>query len=162
MKKQMSKQMSKRITLIAVILAVATLAAAPIVQARPGSPGRHGMGAGPGAFGILGHLRHVKEELDLTDEQAGQIKTIFAEVREKNAQYREQLRGGRGGAADVLLANPSDIAGAQAVLDRQAATERLVKQNLLSATAKALAVLNADQRAKLSTLRAERAERRGR
>lgn len=159
----MRKQMSKRITLIAVILAVATLATAPIVHAHPGRPGRHGLGARPvGGFGILGHLRHVKEELALTDEQTSQIKAILADAREQNAKYRQQLRGGRGGVADVLLANPNDLAGAQALLDKQASTERLMKQNILSATAKALAVLNADQRAKLTALRAERAERRER
>ena len=156
--------MRKRITLIAVILAVATLAAAPIVHAHPGRPGRHGFGARPpaGGFGILGHLRQVKEELALTDEQTSQIKAILADAREQNAKYRQQLRGSRGGVADALLANPNDLAGAQTLLDKQAATERLMKQNILSATAKALAVLNADQRAKLTALRAERAERRER
>lgn len=154
--------MKKRITLIAVVIAVAALTAAPIVHARPGGRGHHGFGGGPGGFGILGHLNHVKEELALSDQQVAQIKGIFAEVHELNAQYREQLHGGFKGVAEVLLANPNDIAGAQAVLDQQAVTERLVKVNLLNATAKALGVLNAEQRTKLSTLMAEHAERRGR
>ncbi|MEO8381291.1 MAG: periplasmic heavy metal sensor [Acidobacteriota bacterium] len=154
--------MKKRITLIAVVLAVAALATAPIVHARPGSPGRQGMSRRAPGFGLLGHLRHVRQQLDLTDQQAEQIRTIAADLRAQNAQYRDQLRGGRKGVADVLLANPADVAAAQAVLDQRAATERLVKQNRLNATAKALGVLSADQRARLRTLIAERAERRER
>jgi len=157
--------MKKKITLIAVLLAVTTLAAAPIVHARPGGHGRHGIGARPGPFGILGHLRHAKEELALTDQQTDQLKAIFTETHQQNGQYREQMRGSFKSVREVLLANPNDIAGAQAILDQQAATQRIVKLNLLNATSKAMAVLTADQRAKLKTLmdeRQERRERRGR
>jgi hypothetical protein len=61
--------------------------------------------------------------------------------------------------------NPNDIAGAQAVLDRQSAAERAMKSSLLNATAKAIGILNAEQRTKLAMHIAERAshrERRGR
>lgn len=153
--------MKKQITLIAVLVTVAALATAPIAHARPGQ-GRPGFSRGPGPLGIFGHLRHLKEALDLSDQQAGQIKAIFTELREQNAPYREQMRGSFKGVADVLLANPDDVAAAQAILDQQAATERIVKMNLLNATAKAMGVLTADQRTKLKTLMDERQERRAR
>jgi Spy/CpxP family protein refolding chaperone len=155
--------MKKRIAVLGTIVIVAALVAIP-VAAGPGhgfrghgGPGAHGMGDG---LGLLGHLKHLKEELDLTDQQVGQIAGIFAEVRAQNEQYREQRHDGLHGAMEALLADPSDIAGAQAVLDQKAAADRAMKANLLNATSRALGVLTAEQRAKLSTIVAERHERR--
>ncbi len=151
--------MKKRTTiLIATILAVGALAAGALAAPHGrghGGPGMHGLG-------ILGHLQHVKEELDLSDQQVEQIKTIFAETREANAAARRQMHGGMREAAQLLLVNPNDLAGAQAVLDRQAAAERELKSSLLNAAARAFAVLDAGQRAKLRTIMDEHAERRGR
>jgi Spy/CpxP family protein refolding chaperone len=153
--------MKKRILITAVILATVALAAAPLVLAGPrGRFGGHGM-HGEG-MELLGHLRHAKEELGLSDQQVDQIKAIFAEVREQNGTYREQLHSGYHGAAEVLLANPNDIAAAQKILDEQTATERVLKTNFLNAASKALSVLTAEQRAKLSTMIEEHAERHGR
>jgi len=151
-------EMKKRTTIIiTLVLAVGALAAAPLVIAGP-----HGRGPGMHGFGIIGHLQHVKEELDLSDQQAEQLRAIFRETREANAEARRQMHGGLREAAEILLANPNDLAGAQAVLERQAAAERELKTNILQATAKALAVLNTDQRAKLRTMLDEHAARRGR
>jgi len=159
--------MKKRIPLIAVVIAVATLAAAPLAMAGPGRGGRHGFG-GPAAhgfghgFGIFGHLRQAKEELDLSDQQIDQLKAIFEEVHELNAPYRDQLHDGLREAAEALLANPNDIAGAQALIDGQIAAERAVRTNLLNATSKALNVLTAEQRTKLSAMLADHEAHRGR
>lgn len=162
--------MKTRSTLIAIIIAVGALAAAPLVLAGPG--GRmhrmggqgfagHGMGqGGRGGFGFFGHLGRLQQELDLSDQQVQQIKGIFAGVHEQNAQYRDQLRGGFRDVAQTLLANPNDLAAAQARLDQQAAAERAMKGNLLAATSKALGVLTPEQRTKLGTLLEERAQRR--
>lgn len=142
--------MKKRnLIILATILAVGTLAAAPLVIAGP-----HGRGHGPGmhALGVLGHLQHAKEKLGLSDQQVAQIKAIVEETHQANAASREQVHGGLRDVAQILLANPNDIAGAQAVLDRQAAAERALKSSILNATAKAFAVLDADQRAKLRTM----------
>ena len=143
--------------LIASILAVGIIVAAPLVIA-----GGHGHGArthgGPmGMHGMemLGHFQHVKEELGLTDAQAEQIHAIFREAHEQNADSREAFHGGIQEAAQILLANPNDVAGAQAVLDRQAAAERVLKTNLLNAASKAFAVLTPEQRTKLRTMIAE-------
>jgi Spy/CpxP family protein refolding chaperone len=168
--------MKKRTTILAiVVLAVGVLAAAPLVIAGqhgsgPGAMGMHGgPGGGPGmhggpggGIGILGHLQHAKTELGLTDQQVEQIRAIFTELHETNGTNRDQMRDGLHEAAAILLANPSDLAGAQAVLDRQAAAERVMKTNMLNATAKAFAVLTAEQRAKLSTMIEEHSQGRGR
>ncbi len=150
--------MKKRTTiLIASILTIGALAAAPLVIAGP-----HGRGPGMHGFGILGHLEQVKEELDLSDQQAAEIRAIFRETREASAASRRSMHDGIAEAAEILLADPNDLAAAQAALDRQAAAERALKSNLLQGAAKALAVLDDGQRAKLRTMIEERHGRRGR
>ena len=149
--------MKKRNTIIlASILALGIIVAAPLVIAGPHGHGTRAHG-GPGMHGMemLGHLQHVKEELGLTDAQAEQIHAIFREVHEQNAASREAFHGGIHEAAQILLANPNDVAAAQAVLDRQAAAERVLKTNLLNAAAKGFAVLTPEQRTKLRTMIAE-------
>ena len=66
------------------------------------------------------------------------------------------MRGGRQAIAQVLLANPNDVAGAQALLDKQLDAERQMKHNALVAASKALNVLTPDQRAKASAFLQQR------
>lgn len=162
--------MKRRIPLIAVLFAAVALVVTPLVMAGQGGRGfgAHGAGFGPGAgpgmhgAGILGHLQHAKEELELTDQQVEQLHVIFTALQEQNAPYREQMHDGMKGAITTLLVNPNDIAAAQALLDQQAATERTMKTNMLNATSKALLVLSAEQRAELATMIQNFAERHGR
>lgn len=161
----------KKRTLV-ILAVIAALAAVPFVYAGarahmaggsaghgPGH-GMHGMHGGFGAGMAFGrHLEHLKGELDLTDQQAAQIQEIFASTRDENAQYREQLHGVYKNVAQTLIANPSNVAGAQALLDQQAAAEHAMKANLLESASKALAVLTPEQRTKLQTLLAGHFER---
>lgn len=144
--------MRKRIALIAVILA---LTITPVLLAVPGRD--HGNRASLGIIGMFGHL---KEELGLSDQQVDEIKAILADVHEQNAEAREQLRGARKNVTGALLDNPSDVASAQRILDEQNAAKATLERNVLNATAKAIAVLTPEQREKLRTIIAERAERR--
>ena len=151
--------MKKRSALFAAILAAGLLAAVPFVHAGPGmhrGPGGHGGHAGM----FFGHLRHLQEELDLTEAQADQIRGIFAELHTQNAAYHDQLKGGFHGVAEVLLANPNDLTAAQALIDQQASAERAMKANMLAAASKALNVLTAEQRTELAQIVKERGERR--
>jgi Spy/CpxP family protein refolding chaperone len=157
----------RKLILTSAIIAITALTIVPIVHAGPGRQmrgegGGEGMGRGHRGFGIaaFAHLGMLREKLDLSDQQVDQLKAIFAEVHQQNTQAREQFHGGLKDAAEVLLANPNDIAGAQAVLDQQADAEKALKSNLLQATSKALNVLTPDQRAKLTTIIEERASRR--
>jgi Spy/CpxP family protein refolding chaperone len=158
--------MKKRIAIaITLVVAVGALVATPLVFAD-GPHGRFGGGMRGHGFGPLGHIAQIKDELDLSDQQVDQIKTIFAETREQTAPYREQLHGGYTGVVQALLADPNDVAAAQALIDQQVNAERAMKTSVLNGASKALAVLNAEQRAKLSTLieehAARHAERHGR
>ena len=150
--------MKKRLILITLILAA--VAAVPFVYAGPGGHGFRGMhGRGGHGLGFLGHLDHIKSELDLTDAQVTQLKDIVRATREQNGQYREQIHGTLKQVATVLLTNPNDVAGAQAVLDQQAAAEKALKSNLLVAASKALNVLTPEQRTKVALHLAEHGRR---
>ena len=160
--------MKKRLILITLI--VAAVAAVPFVYAGPGKHGHrggvgHGMGHGMRGMAFLAHLAELKSELDLSDTQTEQLKTIFKETREQNAQFHDQLHGTLKSVATTLLTNPNDVAGAQAILDQQASAEKALKSNLIVAASRALNVLTPEQRTKLALHLAERGkqwENRGR
>jgi Spy/CpxP family protein refolding chaperone len=148
--------MKKRTAILIATIALLVAAAVPLAWAGPGRHrgGDHGMGM----FGMM-RLEHARQELDLSDAQVDQIKAVFAALHEQNAAYRDQMRGGIHEAAKALIADPNNVAAAQAVLDQQLENERVMKSNALTAFSKALNVLTPDQRAKLSTLMAEREAR---
>lgn len=142
------------------IATVALLVAIAVPLAYAAGPGRHrAFGAGAG-FPMMRHLERAKAALDLSDDQVDQIKSIFADLRQQNAPYREQLHGNMRNVAQTLIDNPNNVSGAQAVLDQQLAAERTMKTNALNAAAKALTVLTPEQRGKLAQFLASHEERR--
>ncbi|MDQ3283267.1 MAG: periplasmic heavy metal sensor [Acidobacteriota bacterium] len=153
----------KRLTLVVLIAALAAVplfvyAAGPAMQRMHGHGGPGGHGApGFAGLGFMAHLRQVSEELDLSAAQKEQIHGILRQAHEQNAQYREQLHGGFQSVAQALIANPNDIAGAQALMARNEAAESAMKANMLTAASKALNVLTPEQRTKLSGIVAEHA-----
>jgi Spy/CpxP family protein refolding chaperone len=153
--------MKKRLIILSLVLT--TLAAA--VYAGPGmhrARGEgHGFGGGHG-FPLFGHLREISRELDLSEAQKEQIHAIMRESREQNKQYREQLHGGFTSVARLLIENPNNVAGAQALLDQQAAAERALKQNMLASASRALNVLTPQQRTKLAQVIARHEAKRDR
>lgn len=156
--------MKKRMAILTLVL-VAVGAAAFVVHAGPGNRGGHGFKHGFGGAGMhagfefMGHLSKLKSELDLSDAQMDQIKAIVADAHEQNKQYRKQMHGGFMTIAQKLVANPNDVAGAQAMLDQQAAAQRAVQNNLVAAAAKAVNVLTPEQRTKMADHLAEAAAR---
>lgn len=158
--------MNKRSLITLAIVALVGLLAVPFIYAQQApAPREHGMGMhgmgmhgdkGMQAFGPLGHLQKLQTELGLSDAQVTEIKTIFTNLRDQNAAYRTQLKGGHQAILSTLLKDPNDLASAQAILNQQTQAENAMKANVLSATSKALNVLTADQRAKLADLIAQR------
>jgi Spy/CpxP family protein refolding chaperone len=115
---------------------------------------------GDSGMAMFGHMHGAKSALGLSDQQATAIKKIFADLRTQNEPYRASLRGGRQAIAQVLLANPNDIAGAQALIDKQSEAERQMKTNALQAFSKALNVMTSDQRTKASAFLQDRMAKR--
>jgi len=151
----------KRNLIILGIVALVGLAAVPFAFAQVarahGMHGAHGFG-----FPMLGHLGHLKAELNLSDQQVDQIKAIAKDFHQQNAQYRQQLHGGLKSVAETLLKNPNDVAAAQAILDQQTAVENTMKSNALVAASKALNVLTPEQRTKLGGIMEEHFDRNNR
>ena len=143
--------MTKRSWTITAVVAAVVLAAVPLVYA--GQRHMHNMGAG--GFGPLGHLSKLQQELNLSDQQVGQIKAILTDLHQQNAQYVEQFHGGLQSVLSTLIKDPNNVSAAQAIIDQQAQTERTLKSNMLAAASKALNVLTPEQREKLGTIIAE-------
>lgn len=153
--------MNKRVLTIAGAVALIALTTVPFAFAQRAGHGRngfrHGM-ANDGGMMMFGHLNRAKEQLGLSDQQVTDIKAIFQSLHEQNAQYRQSMHGGMANIAQTLLANPNDLAAAQAILDQQTANEKAMKANMLTAVSKALNVLTPEQRTKLQEHLRDRVE----
>lgn len=145
--------MKKQTLVIAAGVALVALITVPFAFAQHGR-GMHGEAFGGPMF--LGHLQHVKQELGLSDQQVSDIKAIFQNLRQQNQQYRDSMHSTMQQVAQILVNNPNDVASAQTLIDQQTSAERTMKTNALNAASKALNVLTADQRSKLSTMIQER------
>ena len=145
--------MKKRslIFLASAILVVVLAVPFALAQHMRGACHGHGCMGGDSSMAMFGHMHGAKAALGLSDQQASDIKKIFAGLRTQNEPYRTSLRGGRQAIAQVLLANPNDIAGAQALIDKQSEAERQMKTNALQAFSKALNVMSSEQRTKAAT-----------
>src|SRR2546428_7274270 len=141
--------MRKTTVVIAAAVALVAMIAVPIAFAQH-ARGMHGEAFGGPMF--LGHLQHLKQDLGLSDQQASDIKAVFQDLRQQNAQYRQSMHSTMQQVAQILLNNPNDVAAAQAVIDQQTNTERTMKINALNDASKALNLLTPDQRTKLSTM----------
>lgn len=154
--------MKKRtlIFLSAAILVVVLAVPFALAQHMRGAGHRHGCMGGDSSMAMFGHMsgrmHGAKAALGLSDQQADGIKKIFTDLRAQNEPYRASLRGGRQAIAQVLLANPNDIAGAQALIDKQSEAERQMKTNALQAFSKALNVMSSEQRTKAAAFLQER------
>src|ERR1700680_2092809 len=139
--------MKIRTTLFVVAGALLVILAVPFAFAKHMHAGQQG---DFGSMMVLGHLQRAKETLGLSDQQVSDLQAIFQQAHDQNATYRQQMHGSMQQIMQTLLKNPNDLATAQSLLDQQTEAERAVKSNLLNAASKALNVLNADQRTKLS------------
>ena len=157
--------MKKRTLILGTAAMLAILLAVPFAHAQHrrargmAMHGGPGMGGEFGAVMMLGHLEHAREALGLSDQQVADIRAIFKSLHEQNSAYHQQMHDNVKSIAETLLANPNDVAAAQALLDKQEGTEHTLKANALVAAAKALNVLTPEQRTTLATHLRDRAER---
>jgi Spy/CpxP family protein refolding chaperone len=162
--------MKKRSLILGTAVLLAVLVAVPFAYAQHRRAHGLGMGAGEGMRGgagrgelgtlmMLGHLEHARGALGLSDQQVDDIKGAFRDLRQQNSAYRAQLHDGYKGIAAALIADPNNVAAAQALLEKQEAAEHAMRLNALNAAAKALSVLTPDQRTKLADHIRERSER---
>jgi protein CpxP len=141
------------ITMAAVLTLTSTLA-----FAHEGGKGRGGHGGRGQRGGFMS--QKLAEKLNLTDAQKTQIAAISKGFREQNRATFEGSRDLRQQFREARKAN--DTAKLEA-LKPQLERQRTELQQLREAhKQQVLAVLTAEQRAQLETLKSERKERRGR
>ncbi len=141
-----------------VVAALIVVCAVPLLYAGQRHRGEH-MHGGDFGFGPMARLGVLREKLNLTDAQVDQLKAIAQETRKSNAEYRQQIRRNMFAAGQLLLADPDNISGAQALLAQQQVSEQQLKANVLNSISRGLKVLDAGQRSQLSELLAQRAAR---
>ena len=126
----------------------------PAVEGRRGPGGRMGGPGGPGGFGLPG-LR----ELDLTDAQKEQVRTIQQSHRDEVQQIAERTRTAQ--RAIDQAANGPSIDEAAIRTQSQALAAAIADGAVLRAkvNAEIFGVLTAEQQQKLNELRAQRQER---
>lgn len=142
--------MKKRTLYMMTAAALAVVLAVPLAFAQQ----RRMQGQfAPGGMGMfMFRLQRAQQALGLTDQQVSSIKTIFDGLKQQNAPVAQSLRGGMLQIAQTLINDPSNVQGAQALIDQQEAARHTIEVNTLNAASKALNVLTADQRAKLLTM----------
>lgn len=139
--------MKRKKWLIASTVVLIAALAVPVALAQHQ---RHSEGFG--GLGPFAKIHRLKAQLDLTDAQAAEIRDIAFGVRDENREYRKSMRATMVAAGKVLIANPDDLAAAQAVLAQNADSEAAMKANALKGVSESLKVLTPEQRAKLATI----------
>ena len=140
--------MKKIWIVVGTVTLVATMAAAPLALAH--QQAKRGGAMSP--LMVLERLHQLRGELNLSDAQLAELRKIGIETREANSAYRASLRDNLGEAGLALLANPDDITGAEAILDRNAQAKQELRANVLEGVSDAIKVLDAEQKAKLASV----------
>jgi Spy/CpxP family protein refolding chaperone len=139
--------MKKTWIVVGAVTLAAAMAAAPLAWARQQAKQRE-----MSPLMALEKLRQLREELNLSDAQMAELRKIGRETRETNAAYRASLRDNFSAAGLALLANPDDITGAEAILDRNEAAKKELRDNVLEGVSDAIKVLDPEQREKLKVV----------
>lgn len=129
---------------IGTVTLVAAMAAAPLAWGNQQAKARE-----MSPLMALEKLRQLRGELNLSDVQLAELRKIGRETREANSAYRGSLRDNFAEAGLVLLANPHDLAGAEAILDRNEQAKKELRANVLDGVSDAIKVLTPEQREKL-------------
>ncbi len=144
--------MTRKTLWILVPTIVVGLLAAPIVWAHQQMHAKD-----QSMFMMLGKMRELRQELNLTDDQVNQLRTIATQTRDANRAERAAFRANIGEAGLVLLKNPDDVAAAQKILDRNDEARLQLRASVLQGVSDAIRVLTPDQREKVAQKIQERA-----
>ncbi|MGA1369060.1 MAG: Spy/CpxP family protein refolding chaperone [Blastocatellia bacterium] len=119
---------------------------------RPGGPGMVPGGPRPGgALPFLG-------ELDLTDAQKEQVKSIVERSREESKPIAEELRKLQPKKQALIYTETFDEAAALILVDEELALQKALTLNQMATQHAVYNVLTAEQKAKLAELIAKRKE----
>jgi Spy/CpxP family protein refolding chaperone len=146
-----------RIGAALVFVAALTMTVAGVAQQQGGprgfGGGRHRGGpeqGGPRGGGLLGPLAR---DLNLTDAQKTQIKTLTDSFEESTKSLREQLFNAGGGPLDGLTDGAFDEATVRTAAQARAAIQVELEVARARMMSQVYALLTAEQKAKLAELR---------
>ena len=139
-----------------ITIAAALTLSATMAVAAPHGGGKGGHGRGGHRGGILN--QRMAEKLNLTDAQKQQIEAINKGFRENNKAVFESARDLRQEFREAKRAN--DTAKLESLKPAMEAQRTQFQQLREANKQQILAVLTAEQRAQLETLKAERKQRR--
>lgn len=109
-------------------------------------------GFGPGGFGVRRPLRFLAHKLDLSEEQIVQLARILDELKTERAQAAVDDRRTLAEFADALSGEDFDNAKASSAGDRRVESNKRLRETLVRSLQQIHAMLNPDQRARLSHL----------
>jgi Spy/CpxP family protein refolding chaperone len=147
---------------LAALAAAAVLLPLAVLAQPPGHGGHRGPGGHGGMerhHGAAHGLHHLFQELDLTDAQKDQVKTLFSGAKEDSQEAREAYRDARKALHEAIHAEAFN----EAAIRQAAASVATFEANRAVARAELfqeiLKVLTPEQRQKLAEIRADRQER---
>lgn len=131
------------------VLIAASLLMSPAIFAQPGF--------GPGRMGMVRRMGPpLLEQLQLSDDQRAQIKTIFAGGRDTIQPFVQQLREKRAALGEAARALPFDETLVRTLAQQAADLQAQITVARAQIANQMQSLLTEDQRTRLSQLRAER------
>lgn len=124
-----------------------------------GGPGGPGSGPGQSPMGILGEFGHGLRQLDLTDAQREQVRTIVGSHQAALKEIGDRLRVAHGGMDALITADAVDEAAIRAKSAEVAAVQADAAVLRARVRHDVFSVLTAEQQAKAQERRAERETR---
>ena len=156
-----------RMTVAAGVIAVTGLALAPLFaqdgpppdgpRMRRMGPGGPGFGAGPG--GPLGELGFMFRQLDLSDAQREQVRTVMQSHEAAFKEIGQRMRTAREALDAVVTADTVDEAAIRAKSADVGAVEADAAVLRAKVHQEVFSLLTAEQQAKAKELKAQRQER---
>jgi protein CpxP len=150
---------------ILVVLAIAALVGSitmVFAQTEKGNEKVKTEGRRPDGPPMRGFNPRMFEELNLTDEQKTQIKTLHENARTASEQYFEKLKGGHEQIKAIVQAQTFNEEQARQILNAKAQAETELEIIHLRTESGIYNLLTAEQKTKLAELEKNRAEfRRG-
>jgi protein CpxP len=147
-------------TMVAVVLAVAgTFATGSVLHAQRAHEGFGGFGGfGPGGFGHRPGLAMLRQ-LDLTDQQRQQVRTIMQSHKADFQQIHQRIRAAFDAQHAAANATPADEATIRAKATEVGAAEGDLAVLMARVRAEVFQILTPDQQAKAQQLQQQRAQR---
>lgn len=156
--------MKRRNLLLTTLLAssLATTGFITISHADPQYCDHHGMHSKRMGHveGLRDPLKHLMDQVDLTNAQRAEIKTIIDTNRNDTESVRQRLRDNRKAMYELVSSNQYSLERVRELADQQAKLNAELTVARIDTMHRTLQVLTPEQRAELAKLREQRTERK--